>query len=107
MRILVRLLPLVLLALGAGLGFGSSSPGEPVSLDEAQHAMGAACFSLAVVQEDICYGYPTDTCMAGGCGCGKRFKFLQGSFKQKNAEPCETSQNCTMPQDITSQSCGT
>ncbi|QDU36695.1 hypothetical protein Mal4_09830 [Maioricimonas rarisocia] len=76
--------------------------GQSVSIQEADQLLGQ-CADYGHLATWVCYG---SNCMSGGCGCARIQSLVAGDYKQYPATPCDTSQYCTSPQDITSDLCG-
>jgi hypothetical protein len=97
--------------MGAYLCFMQGGIGRVVADDEVRHVSGGLpCFNLKNVASPICFSGPNTgdpPCMSGGCGCGtSRLNPNNEGFQPKAASACDTSNNCTARQDLTTQSCG-
>lgn len=91
--------------MGAYLCFAQGGIGRIVADDEVRHVSGGLpCYNLKNVGSPVCYG---GTCMSGGCGCGtSRLQLNPEGFQPKTGSACDTSNNCTARQDLSTQSCG-
>lgn len=101
----VLLLSLVLFVVGGFVGFLPDCPGKAVSRAEVEHAMGGVCVEQALTMSCVCYNNGNG-CVAAGCGVTTTFTQYNGTLKADLAIPCGTSLNCTAPQDVTAQNCG-
>jgi len=98
-------LPAIILVVCATCAFGaclpSSDVGQLVSHHEVEHAMGA-CGDFDIVAANICFG---GNCMAGGCGCTRINRIIDGDSTIDPAVQCGTSIYCTAPQTISNNAC--